>query len=122
MPTFHNVAVVGMHFRGREAVDAAAQLSAGTILRLEREPDNKYDYNAIKVHFEDMFLGYVEGSQAAWIAPHLDVSAAFKCIVIGKETRRNNIHPLVVITDSDEETEIAIRMANLGSEADAEHD
>ena len=103
MPKFENVAVVGMHFRGQEAKDAAANLPVGTELRLVREPENKYDYNALQVFLEDQFLGYVEASQAAWISPHIDAGYPHRCICTSKELRKNNVHPICLITDSEED-------------------
>ena len=117
MPKFENVAVVGMHFRGQEAKDAAANLPIGTELKLVREPDNKYDYNALQVFLEDQFLGYVEASQAAWISPHIDAGYPHRCICTSKELRKNNVHPICLITDND--VEFAIVQAYLVGAAEA---
>ena len=103
MPSFPNVAVVGMHFRGQEAKDAAANVALGTELRLQREPENKYDHNALQVFLEDQFLGYIEATQAAWISPHIDAGVLIRCLVTAKETRKNNIHPLCLLTDDEVE-------------------
>lgn len=102
MTDFPNVLVVGMHFRGGEAKQAAAAVPIGTVLRLVREPENQFDFNAIKVFLEDMHLGYLERGQAAWISPHMDAGIEFRCIVTDKTEQKNNIHPVVLVTDEPE--------------------
>lgn len=103
--TFPNVLVVGMHFRGPDAKEAAKNLPIGQTLRLEREPDNTHDGNAIKVFFEDLWLGYLEREQAAWIAPNMDEDRAFTCTVTeireveGKKS--SNFHPVVEVVEVD---------------------
>ncbi|NJL70385.1 MAG: hypothetical protein HC888_01645 [Candidatus Competibacteraceae bacterium] len=102
--TFPNVRIVGMHFRGADAKEAAAGLQPGQPLRLEREPENQFDGNAIKVYFEDLWLGYVEASQAAWIAPNMDEDRLFTCTVqeVTEEVNgrgKINYIPLVEITE-----------------------
>lgn len=97
MPTFPNVAVVGMHFRGGGAKDVAAALNPGDAVRLEREPDNAYDSYAIKVFVEDLHIGYIERGQAAWISPYMDEGEEPVAIVVGHEQRGKNLHPLLDI-------------------------
>jgi len=97
MPTFPNVAVVGMHFRGANAVEIASSLQPSNTLVLEPEPENAYDGNALKVLYEGHHIGYIERGQAAWITPLLDEGADYTCTVTRLETRRNNIHPIVEI-------------------------
>jgi len=97
MPLFPSVAVVGMHYRGGGAKDVAAALNIGNTVRLEREPENSHDAYAIKVLVEDMHIGYVERSQAAWIAPYMDDGLEPTALVIGHDQRGNNLHPLLDI-------------------------
>lgn len=98
MPDFPEVRVVGMHFRGSEAKSIAAALEHGESVRLEREPDNEYDAFAIKVFYEDTWIGYIERGQAAWIAGLLDEGAAPSAVVTGHVEANRNIHPLLHIT------------------------
>lgn len=100
--TFPSVRVVGMHFRGADAKEAAANLQPGQSLRLEREEMNEHDGNAIKVYFEDLWLGYLERGQAAWIAPNMDEGMEFDCTVevVSEEPLKNgkiNYIPLVEV-------------------------
>lgn len=100
MPTF-TAACVGMHFRGAAAVQTAAALEEGTIVTLEREPENPHDYNALKVFVGDFFIGYVDRMVAAWISPLLDEQppdeARTTARVVGHEQRGKNLHPLLEI-------------------------
>ena len=49
-----------------------ANLAPGQQLRLEREPQNKYDPNAISVHIFQQCLGYFPRGFAAEVAPLMD--------------------------------------------------
>lgn len=97
MNTYPNVAVVGMHFRGSDAVQLAASLEPPTALRLQREPENEWDANAIKVFYEDTWIGYVERGQAMWISMDLDTGSTAVARVTGNEVRGKNIHPILTI-------------------------
>lgn len=55
-----------------------ARLKSGQQLRLEREPTNKYDTNAISVHIFQQRLGYLPRGFAAELAPLID--QGFRCI------------------------------------------
>lgn len=99
---FPNVKVVGAHFRGSDAKEASASLEKGTTLRLEREPENAYDSFAIKVFLEDLWIGYIEKGQAAWIAGQMDDGEAFEAKVTGHEdvpnaSGRITSYPIVTV-------------------------
>ena len=85
MSVYPRVLVTGIFYRGKDARVLADSLQNDTVLRLEREPTNDYDPNAIKVFFEDTFIGYIERGQAAWISPELDEGKSAKAEVIDKE-------------------------------------
>jgi hypothetical protein len=96
-PTFPEVLVVGMHFRGAEAKATVANFIPPLLLDLEREPTNQFDASAIKVLYKGQHIGYIEACQAVFIAPHMDEGADFVCRVDDLITKRNNLHPLVTI-------------------------
>lgn len=108
MPHYPNVAVVGMHFRGGDAKNIAASLEPGETLRLEREPENQFDSNAIKVFYEALWIGYIEAGQAAWIATEMDEpdAPAYIATVTGSEDResrgKTNTHPIVTVHPENE--------------------
>lgn len=97
MPTFPNVRVVGMHFRGGGAKDVAAAMSEATPITLEREPDNQFDAYAIKVLIENFHIGYIERGQAAWISPLMDDGDEAAATFTHHEEVKNNLHPILTI-------------------------
>lgn len=62
--------LVGMKYRGTEAM--VASLSHGAALTLRREPNNQYDVNAVAVYFGPHHVGYIKGTEAARLAPDMD--------------------------------------------------
>lgn len=64
--------IVGMRFRGQLAVEAVNAIKTGDTIQLKREPDNKFDSNAIKVLLRNVFVAYVAKSAAGQIATHMD--------------------------------------------------
>lgn len=70
---YHNIRLVGTHFRDQMAKDLVALFSGGEEIELVRELDNPFDVNAIKCLYADTHIGYVESANgAAWIAPVWD--------------------------------------------------
>ena len=68
------------HLAGRKYHDADLvwdQLRVGMPLRLEREPDNRYDPEAVQVVFnndgEDFLLGYIPRGDNQSLAPFFDM-------------------------------------------------
>lgn len=64
--------LVGMRFRGQLAVEAVNTIKTGDTIQLKREPDNKFDPNAIKVLLRNVFVAYVAKNAAGQIATHMD--------------------------------------------------
>lgn len=63
--------VVGVTFEGRQEI--VAQLHEGDHIWLEREPNNRYDYNAIRVSRSNgEQIGYLNRHLAANLTPYLD--------------------------------------------------
>ena len=81
MSTEFEIPVVGNHFRDPQEKEAMLGLAAGDALVLEREPDNQYDANAIKVMLEHFHLGYVGKEFAVDMAPLLDTEDEYTCEV-----------------------------------------
>lgn len=84
--TSYNAQLVGVNFRDQRAKETVKALEVGNILQLEREPDNPYDPNAIRVvvpdHDEnDNFLGFIERGMAAILAPEMDDGSKFTATV-----------------------------------------
>lgn len=64
------VALVGMKHRG--TMNLVASLPNGEPLVLKREPDNKFDANAVQVWARGQHVGYIKGSQNTPIALAMD--------------------------------------------------
>lgn len=108
-----NTRVVGVTFENRQAL--VAQLSTTDPCRLQPEPDNVYDKNALAVHVahggEVWHIGFVPKELAAEIAPYLDgeaVMCSIAEITGGFETRDGDTAALGVrlrieLPDYDEE-------------------
>lgn len=62
------VEVRGATLFGRPAVERLEQLTVNAQLRLEPEPTNKYDRNAIRVVAGGQPIGYIERDRAATLA------------------------------------------------------
>lgn len=83
--------VVGVTFTnentGEKRADIIRELmnkDAGDIeIKLEREPDNKYDMNAVKVFANDKQIGYIGKEYAQIIAPLMDEYEEFNATVKG---------------------------------------
>jgi hypothetical protein len=97
MKKFPNVMVVGMHFRGAQAVAAVANMVPPLAITLEPEPENPYDQNAIKAIYQDFHLGYLERGQAAFIAQWLSDGYTAECVVQSLQQKGKNLHPVVDI-------------------------
>ena len=72
----------GINFRPIETQVYALNMSEGQDVSLEREPDNKYDENAIKVIAEDHFIGYVAKEVAEDLAPILDAGDSYHGFIL----------------------------------------
>ncbi len=64
--------IVGSSFHAG-AANSIARLRIGQGLKMVREPDNKYDKNAIAVYYFQQCLGYIPRGLAAEIAPNMDL-------------------------------------------------
>ena len=90
-PTSLTAPLRGTQFRPEEARNVVMGLTVGEALDLEREPDNSYDANAIKVlspahEGEAAFLGYVAREIAESLAPAMDSGVNYSVVVFGFQT------------------------------------
>lgn len=65
------VSIVGSSFY-QGASNWIMKMKPGQPVRLEREPDNQYDKNAVAVHIFQQKLGHLPRGFAAELAPFLD--------------------------------------------------
>lgn len=73
------VSIVGSSFY-KGASDWIPKLKAGQAVVLKREPDNKYDKNAIAVYIFKQQLGHIPRGLAAEIAPLMDAGATVSAV------------------------------------------
>jgi len=81
--------ITGTHFASPGAWDFVAKLRSGVPLIMKREPDNKYDHEAIAIYWGSRKLGYVpnaardeKGNRAGLaheLAPLLDAGVEILC-------------------------------------------
>jgi len=85
--------LVGTHFRGSEAKHLVNALAPGdTNFQFEREPDNEYDSNAIRVLIEGEHVGYLARVNNNSVARAMDEGAAISATVIDFEGRKPVLH------------------------------
>lgn len=93
----------GVNFRPKEAKEIVKSLAIETTLTLERDSGNEYDENAVKVLYEDQFIGFVAKEDAAEIGPRMDSGEEFICYV---ESRVGDLKLLLSIEpEEDGDTE-----------------
>jgi hypothetical protein len=63
---------------------------------LVREPENKYDSNAIRVEIADLFMGHIPKEVAKELAPLIDSGSVYEAAFVG--INRHPSKPLVGIT------------------------
>lgn len=81
METLFNVK--GIMYRPKKITKLVAEyVDMGDVLELEREPSNKYDSNAVKVLYDDQWIGYVEREASEEIAKIIESGVAYECKVI----------------------------------------
>ena len=112
MPKTIRTKAVGVTKGNRQ--ETIERLSSGDMLELEREPDNPYDENAIKVLDLDDDIGYLSRELAAEIAPIMDsynqMVTAEVTNITGQDKDTLGVNILITIY-SEEETEEISRKA-----------
>lgn len=77
--------VAGNSFRGIAEQKRYAELEPDEVLTLVRDPENRFDPNAIQVHTDDgLFIGFIPKSFAAQLAPLMDEGTKLLCTCSGR--------------------------------------
>lgn len=105
--------LAGLNFRPASAKEAVDALELGSVLRLERDPGNEYDSNAVKVLIETgeadqgavycEFIGFIPKVDNAEIAEHLDNDGEYTCTVVSWLGTRKPGLKVVLISEDDSE-------------------
>lgn len=69
--------LMGSAFRPKEVREYLLTLPLGTRLTLVREPDNKFDSNAIQVFEQDILIGLIDRQAASELASRMDDGEKF---------------------------------------------
>ena len=77
--------LAGARFRPAEAQAVVLELEPDATLDLVREPENPYDPNAIQVHSDEHFIGFVAKQVAEDLAPLMDAGESFTCRTAGHQ-------------------------------------
>lgn len=105
--------LAGLNFRDAESKRVVRELTLGQAVRLEREPGNRYDANAIKILATDdagdeYFIGYVEGLANTTPALRMDKGQEPEAHVAkvypaeDAEAPKAWMHPLIEINFADD--------------------
>lgn len=70
-----DLAIVGTRHHGKAALDALAHLEMGNPVRLERQPRNQHDPNAIAVYYAGIQIGWISKIANAHLAAAMDAGA-----------------------------------------------
>lgn len=73
----YHTKVAGVTFEGRQ--DIIKNLEAGTALLFERDPENKFDKNAVKVIAEGKHIGFLP--KGNWVANEMDQGVRFNAVI-----------------------------------------
>ena len=97
----HTRAVVGLKFEGRHSLALDMEMVRGDVLRLERQPSNPADPNAVAVYYplkqawgaegKRYHLGYLKASLAAEVAPLLAPGVVGLAFVEVPPTKRSPV-------------------------------
>ena len=75
--------IAGVQFRPKDIISNAMKaMSKDDYLKLEPEPTNKFDPNAIKIVFEGDFIGYVPKKFSSEIVALLEAGIELDCVVM----------------------------------------
>lgn len=82
--------LVGTSFKGSVAIEAVSRMMTGSVVRLEREPENPKDALAVACHYLGMHVGYIPRQVNRRIANALDDGMVVHCTVQAPPIVKNN--------------------------------
>ena len=107
LPSFESD-LAGIQFRPAEVKDLIKSLAIGEPLTLERDRENPWDDNAVKIlrtedDGEPVFLGFIQKFVAQSLGPLLDAGHQFSCVL--KSFQGPKAVPVLSITPTGEQGE-----------------
>lgn len=91
--------IVGMRHRGPEAERLVRELKAGDQVVLRRDPQNRFDRNAVMIMVGVLHVGFVPKAMAARLAPSMDAHG--RAEIVGTFAVTAERQPAVEITEED---------------------
>jgi hypothetical protein len=92
--------------RRHSRLSLSEEIKVGEPVTFEREPDNPFDPNAIKVLHNGLHMAYIERGQAAFISTYLDGGTFYRAFVSAKDVdNKGQEIPLVTFEPDVEEYE-----------------
>lgn len=88
--------IVGTRYRSPIEQLTATDLASGSLIKLEPEPTNQYDKNAIKVIFNDRHIGYVSKNMTKKFHKEFENSKNFFYFIIELDRGFNVIETNVI--------------------------
>lgn len=90
--------LAGLNFRPASAKAAVDELEIGQEMTLEREPENPYDSNAVRVidPGSEEFIGFIPKTDNAEIAQALDDGVTVTCTLVGWAATRKPSFKVVI--------------------------
>lgn len=76
--------LVGANFRGPAAKEVLRTSGVGTTGTLVRDADNAYDANAVQVHIDGVFVGFVPAKDNGELANLLDANSEFEGVLFAE--------------------------------------
>ena len=94
-----DIDVVGIKIK--ERIPYVKKINVGDELIIEREKDNQYDKNAIKVFdIDKKHIGYIDGPHACYLAPKIDIGISYTIKI--KEKKENVLKCTIKSNNLDE--------------------
>lgn len=109
--------LAGLNFRPASAKEAVDNLELGATLRLQRDPENEYDSNAVQVLVETddadqgdvhcEFIGFIPKVDNTEVAEHLDSDGEYTCTVVSwLGTRKPGLKVVLISDDNGEASDL----------------
>jgi hypothetical protein len=107
--------IAGAQFRNHEQKAALLEAQIGDECKLIPDPTNKYDMNAIEVHFGSHFVGFVPKTQTEFFHGGIKDESIRAFMLVP-----NGYYSTIAVVHADDfESEVADAKANAANEAEA---
>jgi hypothetical protein len=95
--------LAGLSYRPAEAKQAVDELEIGDPITLERDPGNEYDFNAVQIIVDEVFIGFIPKADNSEIASHLDAGKPYTAYVAGWAGTRKPTFSITLLEEGETE-------------------